>query len=329
MFTLFVQILGDFVVTMVALADPNRNEIAMATSAVFGIITTTIAVVNIMDVARDLRFNKRPLHQNKEEWLITASKIFTTFGVISYYIGDNLPEILSEFTTELNCDALCAERGLIAGVYFLFLSLTTFSFLPEIFRKINKIINEEYTVHHMKQDEFKEYQLQYFVLRMLALILDFDTVYTGVWVYAFVDVENCDVDDIIGSSICIATGWITWSIYALAVAYYLSNVREIIRNIPSCKMLETEYRVLNGFFYAVLILFFTTFFPVHILADNVEPISCGCVDSGNTSLTAFTCEERPGVLATRVTFFSYQLIILGAMGALGAAKYSLKQTKDN
>ena len=312
---------------MVSLTDRNRDDLAMSKSIVLALTAVIIATVNFIDVGRGMCGVTRG---NKEGWLIISSQIFVVLGAVSYYIGDNLPELLSEFPEELNCDEQCQERGLIAGIYFLFVALTAFTFLPEIFRKANKVVNEEYDEHkYMTSEPFKRYHVQYFVIRMLALTLDFDAVYTGVWVYAFVDVENCDTNDIVGSSFCIATGWVTWSVYAFTFGYYLTNVRIIIKNIRYCKLLETEYKVLNGFFYAAFILFFFTFFPVHILSDNEEPLSCGCASSENASMTVFACEERPGVMETRVTFFTYQLVLLGALAILGGVKGHLKETKNN
>lgn len=311
------------------LTDPNRQQIADANVVVFIVITLIIVIVNTLDVTRDLCTNGRPVHKNKEQWLVTASKVLTVVGVTSYYIGDNLPSLLDEFSVELNCDARCVEQGLIAGVYFIFVALSTFTFLPEVFRMIHEVLDKDYDAHYIRRDPYKEYHLQYFIIRMLALLLDFDAIYTGIWVYGFVDIENCDANDIVGSTICIATGWITWSAYAIVYAHFLSNVRSLLNDIPSCKPLKAKYRVLNGFFYATVIVFFTTFFPIHILADNGEPLSCGCVDIGNTSLTAFTCEERPGVLEARIAFLFYQVTILLALGGLGAVKYSLKETKNN
>lgn len=64
---------------------------------------------------------------------------------------------------------------------------------------------------------------------MLALIMDLDSFYTALWVFAFVDVENCDIKEIPGSSACLVAGWITWSIYGFTYAYYLTNLRPISR----------------------------------------------------------------------------------------------------
>ena len=314
-------------IAMVSLTDRNRKEFALTKSIILALSALIITAVNITDICRGINRNRRC---NIEGWLVSISQAFAVLGIISYYIGDNLPELLSEFSEELDCDEQCQENGLIAGVYFLFIALTAFTFLPEIFKKVNKVINEEYDEHkYMTSEPFKKYHVQYFVIRMLALTLDFDAVYTGVWVYAFVNEENCDTNDIIGSSFCVATGWVVWSVYAFAFGYYLTDIRAKIKNIRYCKLLETEYKVLNGFFYAALILFFFTFFPVHILADNEEPLSCGCTSSKNASKTVFSCEERLGVRETRVAFFTYQLVLLATLAILGGVKGHLKETKNN
>lgn len=327
-FTLVVQVMGNFITILVALASTSRNSLALARIIVFAVITLLILLVNVADTWVDLCTNKRPISQNKEQWLVTTSKVFTILGVTSYYVGDNIPGILDEFSSELDCSDICVERGYIAGVFLLFIALTTFTFLPQLFQKINTIINENYEVHHyVRKEPLKEHQLQYFVLRMLALVLEFDTVYSAVWEFAFLDIENCDTDDIIGSSLIIIAGWVTWLAYAFIYTYYLPTVQSLLKEAVSCK--QTKHRVINGLYHATLLLFVVTMFPVHILGDNEEPISCGCTGSSNTSRAAFTCDTRPGVLETRLVFFSYQLALFVAMASLGAVKRSLEKTRDN
>ena len=214
-FTLFTQVLGDFILNLVILTDPNRDDLAITSVVIFAVVSATVIFVNSLDLARDVYINK----YNKEKWLLTTSKTLVILCVLCYIIGDNLPDILTEYSVELDCDTQCQEHALISGVFFLFISLATFNFIPSIFRKINGIINENYNHHYIREDKYKDYQLQYFIMRMIALILDFDTIYTGVWVYAFVDVQNCDTDDIIGSTATIFAGWVTWTIYAVVYAY--------------------------------------------------------------------------------------------------------------
>lgn len=165
---------------------------------------------------------------------------------------------------------------------------------------------------------------------MLGLLLDFDAIYTGIWVYAFTDVETCDTDEIIGSSLCIAAGWITWTLHGIAYIFYLTNVSALVASIIfSCNRTQEEAplkkRMVNWIFYGFLIVFFFTFFPTHILSDNEEPLSCGCANSLTSNLTSstFTCEDRPGVVETRLALDFYQLMISGALAFAGLARYSI------
>lgn len=245
-------------------------------------------------------------------------------GATFYYIGDNLPQILSDYSTELNCDEACVRRGFIAGVYFLFIALTTFNFLPTIFRRVSKTLQEDYEAERYL---YARFQFRFFVLRMLALLLDFDAIYTACWVYAFIDVENCGVDEIVGSSITILTGWITWSIYAIAYAFYLPNVASTLKQVLCCKLPEKKHRVLNGIYYATMILLLVTIFPLHILGDNTEPIECGCTTFNNATIRTFTCQQRRSVNSTRLAIFFYQLVLIGLLGSLGTAKFSLEKEK--
>ena len=325
-FTVFMQVLGDFIVLLVVLTEPNRNQAALASIIIFAIITTTIVTVNIVDVLIHLYPSKKSPHDNVS-WLMIISKILTAKGVVCYYIANNLPGILSGFSSELNCDAGCIESAQIASVYFLFVALTSFVFLPEIFRKANKILDDTYNVHHIRKDLYKEYHVQYLVIRMLALVLDFDTIYTGVWEFAFENSEDCDTDDILGSSACVLTGWVTWIIYTITYIYYLTSIRI---SIKSCTNEGKVRCCLNGLYFVTLALFFTTFFPLYLLADNVEPLSCGRDDIGNTSLTLSLFEARSGVLETRIAFVFYEMVILILLGVFGTVKYhQLEEIKDS
>lgn len=312
-FTLFLEILFNFIIGLASITEPTRETIALMTITIFVISAIIIAIASAVIVAIDICTNERPIHKNKALWLFTLSKVFTGFGAVSYYIGDNLRNIITEYSVELDCDAACTENVEIVAVYFLFIALTTFVFLPTIFCKITKAFDDTYDIHQIRKDLYKEYSVQYLVFHMVALVLDFDAVYTGVWEYAFVDVVNCDTEEIIGSSACIITGWITWSIYAITFAYYSTN----IKGIKFCKYQGSQYRCLTGLYYATLILFFATFFPTHILADNIEPLSCGCTNIGNVSFTLLTCEERPGVIQTRLAFYFYGMVLLFLQGIFG------------
>lgn len=279
----------------------------------------------LLYLIRDLVSNGRPLRENKEQWLLTTSKVLIIFGVLCYQTGNSLPGYLQEFSNELNCNERCVQRGLIAGVGLLLVALTTFVFIPDVFRKINKVINEDFNEHFIREEEFRDYRMQWFVLRMLAITLDFDAVYSGIWIYRFVDFENCDLDDIVGSSLCILTGWFVWSLYAATFSHYLNNLSSIVRHFKAYTLLHARYRIVNVLYYVSLVLFLALFFPAHIVANNAEPLSCGCSTTGNT--TVFACKERPGVLEARLVLLFYQVVVVTALGTLGAIKYSLQETE--
>lgn len=327
-FSLFVIILGDLLKHMVAISGVSRDRLATASLGIFGVTTFIQVSVYSVYLLRDLLSNDRPLRENREEWLLTASKVPIIIGVLCYNTGNKLPGYLMDFSNELHCNERCVRRGQIAGVVLLIIALITFKFIPEIFRKINTEINENFDMHFIRGEEFEEYRMQWFMLRMTALMLDFDTVYTSVWIYTFVDFENCDLDDIIGSSACILTGWFTWTAYAITYTCYLTDPASIVQHFKAYKLLHTRYRVVNMLYYTAAVLFLTTFFPVHVLADNVEPLSCGCAAAtSNNSMTIFTCNDRLGVLETRLGFLLYQVMVLAALGCLGVIKYSLQVTE--
>ena len=313
---------------LILLSSPTREGVALATIVLFTTVGCIILIANTANIIHDLVTNKRPLHENKEAWLVTLSKTITVIGVVSFYVGDNVPEILMEYSDELGCDIECTERGLIAGLYLLYAAVSTFMLIPGIFRRVSEVVVKGYDIDYVRKDVFNEYHIQYFIIRMLALVLDLNVVYTSIWVFAFIDIEVCDTNELLGTSFSILTAWGIWTCYGIIYIYYLSNVKATLSSIISCRLPRTRYRCLYGFYYAVLILFFLTFFPINILSDNVQPLSCGCVGPDNTSLTTLGCETIPGVLETRVAFFSYQVFLLVGMGVLGGVKCRLKETKN-
>lgn len=324
-FTLVLQLLGDFSIELIVFTHSNKKEVAVAYVIIIVIITLLITGANAAVVLDNvLCTNKRPVKDNKGQWLITVSETFIILGALFYYLGKHIPTLLDTYGEELNCDALCAKRGVIGGVCLLFIALSAFTFLPELFRKIHKGLDSSYDSHSIANTSYRDSHLQYLVLHMLALMVDFDALYAGVWSQAFSDYATCDVDDIIGSLTCVIVGWITWSVYTIVYAYCLSNIGRIVKNIKNCKLLDIKYRCLNTLYYTTLILFFLSFFVVHILAGNVEPLSCGCASLPNGTTSTSECVEISGVHETRVAFFSYQIVLLAAMGGLGAFRYTSK-----
>ena len=299
----------------------------MAYTIIIIIIALLITGANAAVVVDDIVWiNQRPVKDNKGQWLITVSEAFTILGALFYYLGKQIPKLLDSYGLELNCDTLCTKRGVIGGVCLLFIALSAFTFLPQIFRKIHKGLDSTYDSDSITNTSYRDCHLQYLILRTLALMLDFDILYGIVWSQAFNDYTTCNIDEIIGSLTCVIVGWVTWSVYAAVYAYYLSNIRKIIKNMKNYNLLDIKYRCLNTLYYITLILFFLTFFVVHILAGNVEPLSCGCASPSNGSTVE--CGEISGVHETRVAFFSYQVVLLAAMGGLGALRYTSKYNDE-
>lgn len=320
---MFLLVLGNFTKTLLPFTGLSKDKLAVGTLSIFSASTFILLAAYCAYLLRDLITNNRPLRENKEEWLLTASKGLTIVGVLCYQVGNYLPTHLQDFSKELNCNDKCVRRGLLSGVGLLLASLTIFTFIPGIFRKVNKVINEDFNEHFIQEEEFKDYRMQWLTVRMMAVTLDFDAVYTAVWIYTFVDYENCDIDDIIGSTACIMTGWFTWTVYAATYVCYLSNLRQTLDHLKAYRLVHVRYCMVNMLYYAALVLFLTGFFPIHIVAGNVEPLSCGCSTGNNDSLTIFTCEERQGVRETRLVLLFYQVIVVTALWALGIVKQNM------
>lgn len=325
---LFVKVLEGLLRHLIAISGVSRGKLAIATFSIFGAASVLLLLVYMAYLVRDIFLNGCSPRKNKEEWLLAGSKVLIVFGALSYHTGDNLPGYLADFSHEIHCDTLCVRRGLVVGAVLVFISLTLFRFIPQLFRKINTLIDENYDENFICGGTYEAYRTQWFVIRMAVLTLDFDATYTTIWSYTFVYFENCGLDDIIGSTACILTGWFIWTAYAVTYTYYLTDMASIVQHFRAYKQLHVQYLIINVLYYTTLVLYLTTFFPIHILADNEEPLSCGCAGAtANNSLTVFTCRDRPGVLETRLALLLYQVMVLAAMGCLGVVKDCLQETE--
>jgi hypothetical protein len=325
-----VKIMGGLLKNLVAISGVSRKKLSLASISILGIDSFILVVVYFTYMIRDLIRNILTVRGNREEWLLSSSRFLIILGVLSYHTGDTLPVILQDFSKELHCDKTCVKRGLILGACLMFTALTMFQFIPSIFQKINEQINIDFNIHFIRNEEYREHRMQWFVLRMIALLLDFDVVYTTLWVYTFIDTENCDFNNIIGSSVCILTGWLTYTAYSATHIAYITDTSSIIEHLKSLKLLHVKYQIINVLYYTTLILFLSITFPLHILAGNVEPLSCGCAAAAatrNNSATLFACEERLGVVETRLALFLYQFLVLMALGCTGTVKYYLQDTE--
>ena len=329
-FALFVKILGGLLRHLIAVSGVSRGTLAIATFSIFGASNFILLFVYFTYLMRDIfiNINGRSLRKNEEEWLLTISKVLIVLGALCYHTGDNLPGYLADFSNEIHCDATCVQRGQIAGVVLLFVALVTFKFIPQLFRKVNTLIDENYDEDFILGEAYETYRMQWLAIRMAALTLDFDAVYTATWIYTFVNTENCGFNDILGSTACILTGWFAWTIYAITYINYITNIASIVEHFKAYKQLHVRYRIVNVLYYTTMVLFLATLFPIHVLANNEEPLSCGCAGAtANNSLTVFTCRDRPGVLETRLALLLYQVMVLTALGCLGVVKYSLQGTE--
>ena len=255
-----------------------------------------------------------------QSWLSTVSKVFISLGSISYYIGNNLPEFLLQNSAVLGCDDECIRRGMVAGTFFIFVALTTFTFIPTIFEKLNKMpqfkTTEKKIAHKMKK--YKPAEVQWLSLRMIALTLQIDTIYSALWTNTIGSINGCGHAVVIGSAATIALGWITWGVYAILYMDYLEQVRETAKKFHlNFKKAGHKHRITNILFFVTVLLFLVTFFPVHIISINQVPLSCGC--HGNLTVTNGTlggCVDEGGVVITRVVLLSYQAVLLTVMAIL-------------
>lgn len=249
---------------------------------------------------------------------------------MSYYIGDNLPSFLMTYF-ESNCDADsdCIKNGAVAGTFFLYLALTTFTFIPKIFSKLNENVNPSYSPSYIKEKQHEPVQVQWLTIRLLALVLNFDSIYSALWNQAIVTVGRCTSGIIIGSAVSILIGWITWSIYAVCYSYNLDRIKQIVMKFKnSHKNLLGKHYVLEMMFYCTILL---TYFPIHIMADNNLPLSCSCLNTTDTTSSAANnntvCDEPHDVVLTRVVLLSYETVLLTALTILALIKFNLKETK--
>ena len=284
-----------------------QDRQAKASLIISGVILMAHIIIYITYVILDVLINnKRPVRKNKEEWLLTISRLLTIIGVLCYYIGSNISKYLRYFSAKNSCNAQCVERGSISGSYLIFASLSTFVFIPAIFRKVNATLNEDFNEDFIRGEGECENRVQWLAFRTMGLILDFDVIYTGLWQYTFSALADCDTSKVIGSTVTIFAGWVMWTGYGFIYIRAIFTPKPTATRRNPSTTLGLGYRVLNWSYHAVLFLFFVTFFPVHILADNKEPLSCA------------------DTLPSRLVLFAYQVLLLVAMGGLWGARYNLR-----
>lgn len=345
-YTLFVNTLSNLLTNILLLSGSK-----MAGKGTIGILVITavsILGINGSDVIRilqksftSIKFKGKDEHarllakkKSKQSWLTAASKALITLGSVSYYIGNNLPNFLQRQSSRLNCDADCINRGMITGTFFTFVALTTFTFIPEIFNKLSKLADMDFKPDFIKEKMFEPEQMQWLVIRLMSLILQFDTLYASLWTQAIRSVNGCGTSVIIGSTACILFGWITWTIYAILYLKYLNQVKNIIANFKiHHESLQFKYYAVELLFYGTVVLFLFTFFPVHMTSINSVPLACGCSNgtSGHNTMTHNTtggCAEDQGVLVVRVALLSYQSILLLLLTVIAVVKFNVKATKD-
>ena len=279
--------------------------------------------------------------ENRESWLVTGSQFLTTVGSLSYFVGDNLPSFLQNYLPD--CEMDCENKGVIAGTFFLFLALTTFTFIPEVFSKLNGAINKNFNSNFIQEKRYEPEQVQWLVMRLLALSLNFDTIYSALWIHAVVTVMDCNTDVIIGSGASVLVGWITWSVYAGCYSSYLARVKDTVFKFKKAhKNLHPGYLALEIVYYTTLVLFLVTYLPVHLVADNSVPLSCSCTGDFNDTFNAtdsiimngnvtdegeLVCMEPYEVVLTRVVLLSYETVLVTALGILALVKYNIAKTQ--
>lgn len=342
--TLFLNLLGKLLKDIISLTT-HRDTLADLTSTIFAGALLFVLGGHTADLTLNVgrnvgrgRGGGAPSEGEGpgrgESWLVTVSKVLTIVGTLCYYLGNNLPGVLQRSeAAKVECGPECVRRGVAVAKFFLFLSLTTFIFVPSLFRKINSLFNTQYHKLSVAREENRPVQMQWFLVHLTALVLQFDVVYTGIWSYAVGDRETCNIDDVVASVCGLIVGWFTWSFYAFSYSCYLRQVSSTLLGVAASRRLPTRYCLLNVSFNVTAILFLATFFPTYMLVDNELPLGCAC-DTYNHTLVIVSEAGRgahsgcEGVLVARLVLSLYQVTLLCTLAVLTTVKFSLKKTKD-
>ena len=225
--------------------------------------------------------------------------VVQAIGVLFYYYGDNINNLLEHYGEELGCGSTCREDNRIAAVIFLGLALVSYQAFPMAMKKCAELSgyadNLNVTGWFTAAD-------------MIPVLLKIDALYTVVVTMAQTT-EFCGTHDL-GISIAF-----------LCILFVVTLIVEITSLIYSCKIADDSNKLHTVFSVVVIfgLVAVMICFPLYLLADNMQPLDCAfnCdTFASNTTQNDVSCLQRANngvrIGFTGVTFIlilCYSLIL--------------------
>ena len=245
----FFDLLNTFISTVVLAAKGEDVEAGKITSVVlFAILFTGLLLITLCSsicCTYSMKF------LTPVELVIALIEIF---GVLLYFIGDNLPIAMSIYAYGTDD----AERTMFAGKVLLGISIFFLSLLPRVLESI---------ILESKDHENNVKKCEGLLLSLLALLVEFDALFTAI---TRISGEKCSIGGIVADFFTLGVLCLVYAV--LFVSIGLKAVSLVKYNV-------------NDVLCSVIILAFVGIWSLcfHLLADNEHPLKCAtnCPTVGN------------------------------------------------
>ena len=253
-------------------SDNEREAIgAVAVFVTFGVI----ALIAMMIISAILTVK---IKNNQRYYIV--SDFIVIFATLLYYVGDNLHPVLETYGEELSCDETCVEDAQTAGRCLLFAALILFRVSPKLLRKWLQV--NQVDVVEIEATKKPNLFSAAFIVHILALLIDYDAIFSSVWGDFFTPNGMCTPSQLRGSWACWAISFLIGVVFVI-LYFYLENGR-LSNAFCDCKPSPNTCLML----VALVIICFLP--GMYLLGDNDEPIGCVC----NGFNTTTGCSEITG-----------------------------------
>lgn len=231
----------------------------------------------------------------KQHYTAFIASSIQVIGALLYFYGDNITNLLNNYSAQLNCNDTCVASNRTAASFCLGVALIIFQIFPFIGKKCLKVLKR---ADKIKPPSTKKTPDWFSVIDMITIFVKLDTLYSAILVMvepsAFCDTIN--VGNITAFLVvCILTGIIAqlaYFLFALTTNEYGENV----------------FKVVVGIAFVGLIFCL----PLYLLADNRQPFDCafGCdMFADNITANALSCNSTlNGSVRLGFTVLSFILI---------------------
>ncbi len=198
-------------------------------------------------------------------------------GALLYFYGDNITNLLNNYSAQLNCNGTCVANNSTAALFCLGVALIIFQIFPFIGKKFLKILKR---TEKMKPPSIKKTPDWFSVIDMITILVKLDTLYSAISVMVESN-EFCNTRNVGNITaflvFCILTGILSqlaYFLYALTTNDYSERVFKVVVSVAFV-----------GLIFCL---------PLYLLADNRQPFDCafGCDSfADNITANALSCNS--------------------------------------